>query len=200
MRYPTSRYEKQLLSEGFARIAGVDEAGRGAWAGPLVAAAVILPFPHRIIGLNDSKKLSPARREQLYGKICAVAAWSVSIKGQTDIDAHGVGRMNTEALIDAVRMLEPKPDFVLVDALRITLPIPSKSIVHGDALTQSIAAASIIAKVTRDRLMQALHRIYPRYGFDTHKGYGTPSHARAIRAYGISGEHRRSFAPMRLMV
>ncbi|MFA5134859.1 MAG: ribonuclease HII [Patescibacteria group bacterium] len=199
MDKPTRREENRLHRLGIRRIAGVDEAGRGAWAGPLVAAAVILPHECRIAGLRDSKQLSAKAREDVYRVIvrCAVS-FAVSIIPSKKIDRWGVGRANAAALILAVRKLGIVPDFVLVDCYNIEYgQIPSRGIVRGDASVFSIAAASVIAKVTRDRLMDRHHLKNTRYHFDQNRGYGTAAHRSSIARYGLCEQHRRSFKPMR---
>ena len=180
-------------------IAGVDEAGRGPWVGPVVAAAVILDPQQPIAGLADSKKLSPRRRERLFDEIrakalcCAVAEASVQ-----EIDELNILQATLLAMRRAVQGLRLKPNKVLVDGNRLpTLDVLAEAIVQGDALVPAISAASILAKVHRDRWCQSLHEHYPEYGFDAHKGYGTPQHLLALQAHGPCPEHRRSFAPVR---
>ncbi len=199
MKQPSKKEENQLFRLGFRRIAGADEAGRGAWAGPLVAAAVILPKKFKLPGLNDSKKLTPVKREELYHKITAQAVvFRVSVVTRAQIDRQGVGRANHLALLRCVQGLNPRPDFVLVDGFSVDYQaLPSRAIIRGDASINVIAAASIVAKVTRDRLMAGLHRQYPQYGFDKHKGYGTSYHRRQLVKHGPSPAHRRSFRPIR---
>lgn len=189
------RYERELRAQGFSRIAGVDEAGRGALAGPLVAAAVILPEDFDLEGLADSKALSPASREELYRRIVAGAlAWSIRRCSPERIDRRGLHRMNLWLLRRCVRTLPVEPDYVLTDGFSIgRLPVPSLSIRKGDAVVASVAAASILAKVTRDRIMDRYHRRFPAYGFDRNRGYGTPEHLAAIRERGPCPIHRRSF-------
>ncbi|MFH1207794.1 MAG: ribonuclease HII [Patescibacteria group bacterium] len=202
MTKPTWREEKKLWKLGYQSVAGVDEAGRGAWAGPLVAAAVILPKNFRVSGLNDSKKLSASQRERLFEIIKRQAlAWRVSVISVEEIDRYGVGRANIKALQQCAQNLKNKPDFVLVDGFTIDFgTIQSKSIVHGDAKVMSIAAASIVAKVTRDRMMVALHKKYPLYYFHKHKGYGTALHHQAIRRHGLTPLHRVSYKPIKKYV
>ncbi len=198
MQRPTQRTENMLRKQGFGSIAGCDEAGRGAWAGPLVAAAVILPVRPRISGVRDSKLLSAEAREELYEKIVAVAvAWRVAVIPVVYIDQCGVGRANMSALRKAVLGLPHPADHVLSDAFDLApFLIPCTPVIRGDATVYCIAAASILAKVTRDRLMRTLHRELPRYNFAQHKGYGTPEHSRAIARHGPSAHHRASFAPI----
>lgn len=191
-------YEREAEKEGFALVAGVDEAGRGPLAGPVVVAAVILPLGIYLPKLNDSKKLSPALRESLYEVICEKAvALHCSIVDAATIDRVNIYQATVNGMYDAVLALDPNPQKVLIDAVPLTkLPMPSLSIVQGDAKSASIAAASIIAKVTRDRLMTQYDTQYPRYGFAKHKGYGTAQHLEALRAYGPCPIHRRSFEPV----
>lgn len=191
-------YEREAKKEGFSLVAGVDEAGRGPLAGPVVVAAVILPLGIYLPKLNDSKKLSPALRVSLYEVICEKAvALHCSIVDAATIDRVNIYQATVNGMYDAVLALDPNPQKVLIDAVPLTkLPMPSLSIVQGDAKSASIAAASIIAKVTRDRLMTQYDTQYPRYGFAKHKGYGTAQHLEALRAYGPCPIHRRSFEPV----
>ena len=192
--------ENMLGRLGFARVAGVDEVGRGCLAGPVMAGAVVLDPDRHIPGLRDSKVLSTARRQQLCATIMRDAlAWSVATVEPAEIDRLNIGRASLEAMRQAVLGLVPLPDLVLVDAFRIPgLPMAQRGVVHGDARCSSIAAASIVAKVLRDRLMVDLHAADPRYGFDRHKGYATPEHLRAVSLHGYSTAHRRSFRPASL--
>lgn len=198
MQRPTQRLENALHKQGFSLIAGCDEAGRGAWAGPLVAAAVILPERYRLPGLRDSKLLTPSARETLYDAVVSVAvAWNVAVFDVEHIDAGGVHAANKQALRAALLGLSPLPDHALVDGFDIQpIALPTMPVIDGDATVRSIAAASILAKVTRDRIMVALHQALPQYGFDRHKGYGTPEHSRALGQYGPTEHHRTSFAPI----
>lgn len=196
---PTFVYEKRLLRKGFKLIAGVDEAGRGPLAGPIVAAAVILPADCSIKGLDDSKKLSPQKRERLFVQIKKKAlAIGIGIINHVIIDRINIGRANSLAIKKAIENVKILPDFVLLDGskLKIDSPVPRRGIAGGDAKCSSIAAASIIAKVTRDRLMKEYHKKYPLYGFARHKGYGTPQHLEALARYGPCAIHRRSFSPV----
>lgn len=179
-------------------VAGVDEAGRGPLAGPVVAAAVILDERHPIAGLADSKKLTPARREKLFDTICAHAlCCSVAQASVEEIDRLNILQATLLAMQRAVGGLRLRPAKVLVDGNRLpVLDMLGEAIVGGDALVPSISAASILAKVHRDRLCQQMHQEYPLYGFDAHKGYGTVQHLAALRAHGASPLHRRSFAPV----
>lgn len=189
------RYEALLRAQGFARVAGVDEAGRGALAGPLVAAAVVIPEAFDREGIRDSKLLSPARREELYERIvvgCAVAV----VKAQPEtIDRRGLHKTNLALLRRAARALDPAPDYVLCDGFPVPrIPFPSLSIKKGDAVTTCVAAASIVAKVTRDRIMDRLDRRYPGFGLGSNRGYGTPDHFLALERHGPTDVHRLSFA------
>lgn len=187
--------ERELRRNGSRAVAGCDEAGRGAWAGPLVAAAVILPPYAALPGLNDSKRVSALQRERLYVKISLCAqSWAVGIISPAEIDAYGITWANTRAMEIALSRLRVAPDYVLVDALPLRLPVPSDSIIRGDSQERVIAAASIIAKVTRDALVSSFARHYPHYGFPDHKGYGTRAHESAIEKFGITAHHRTSFA------
>ena len=179
-------------------VAGVDEAGRGPLAGPVVAAAVILDDLHPIEGLNDSKKLTAARREALYDEIRAKAlCCSIAEASVEEIDRLNILQATLLAMRRAVLGLRLKPVLVLVDGNQLpVLDVQAEAIVKGDALVQSISAASILAKVTRDRWCQRLHEQYPEYGFDGHKGYGTAAHLAALRLHGACQEHRRTFAPV----
>lgn len=199
---PTLREERAARAIGLAWIAGVDEAGRGPLAGPLLAAAVILPrrgADRRLAGLRDSKLLSPAQRDDLYGRILETAvAVGIGIADPRRIDDLGIGRAGRLAMVEAVTALGRAPDLVLVDGLRLPeLEPPQRRIVGGDARCLSIAAASVVAKVTRDRLMLRLDAEEPAYGFARHKGYGTAEHLRALADRGPCSAHRFSFAPVR---
>ncbi len=188
--------EEKLYQNGMKYICGIDEAGRGPLAGSVVVGAVILPQTSFIEGINDSKKVSEKKRELLYEQITNEAiAWSVGIIDQREIDKINILNATKKALTMAVEELEIKPELILVDALEHinTLGIPVQSIIKGDATRYSIAAASIIAKVTRDRIMRQWDEVYPQYGFASHKGYGTAKHIQAIKEYGICDLHRRSF-------
>lgn len=179
-------------------IAGVDEVGYGALVGDLVAAAVILPPRHRIKGIKDSKQLTPLKREELFDKICAKAiAWNIAIATHAEIDQLNVLNANLLAMQRAIIGLTVTPDKVLVDGNKCPdLPMPVEAVVHGDATIEQISAASILAKVWRDRLMLELDQKHPEYGFAQHKGYSTEAHLAAIRKYGPIKEHRRSYAPV----
>ena len=189
------RYERRLREQGFRLVAGVDEAGRGALAGPLVAGAVILPEGFDLEGIDDSKKLTAIQREVAYERIVRDAvAWTVRKCMPTRIDRRGLHRSNIALLRRCVISLRVEPDYVLSDGFPIRrLPVPNLSIKKGDAVTASVAAASIVAKVTRDRMMDRYHRRFPAYGFDHNRGYGTDEHRDAIRRYGPTLIHRFSF-------
>ena len=188
--------EKDLHTKGFKNICGIDEAGRGPLAGPVVIAGVIMPEDSMIEGVNDSKKVSEKKREKLYDLIIEEAiSYSVAIIGQDVIDEINILNATKSGVTKVIDELEIKPDLIIVDALEKinTRQIPYESIIKGDAKCYSIAAASILAKVTRDRIMREWDKIYPQYGFITHKGYGTAKHMEAIREYGLCPIHRRSF-------
>ncbi|NLC87248.1 MAG: ribonuclease HII [Clostridiaceae bacterium] len=188
--------EKELYESGIENICGIDEAGRGPLAGPVVVAAVVMPKDSMIEGVNDSKKVSEKRRELLYEQIIKEAiSYSVGIIDQKEIDEINILNATKKGLTNAIKGLEIKPQRILVDALdKIdTLGIPYTSIIKGDAKCYSIAAASIIAKVTRDRIMRQWDEVYPNYGFEKHKGYGTSAHIAAIKEYGLCPLHRLSF-------
>jgi ribonuclease HII len=194
---PTFRRERAALKRGVWPVAGCDEAGRGPLAGPVVAAAVILD-PKRVPrGLDDSKKLDPATREKLYAKICASAEVAVALAPPARIDRDNILRASLWALARAVAALPVKPRLVFVDGRdRIDAGCDCQAVISGDAIIASIAAASIVAKVTRDRLMTRLGLIYPGYGFEHHKGYSVPEHFAALARLGPTIHHRRSFAPV----
>jgi len=194
----TSRLERTLWKEGFELVAGCDEAGRGALAGPLVAAAVILPFNGRVRGLRDSKQLTPLARERMFDKVLQIAvARSVVFIENERVDQLGVHHANLVALQQAIRGLAVVPDYVLADGFALPdLSCPSLAVPGGDSVSVSIAAASILAKVSRDRMMEELDRAHPAYGFFRHKGYATSEHYAALREHGPSPLHRRSFLPV----
>ncbi len=190
--------ERALHREGYQHIAGVDEAGRGPLAGPVVAAAVILPVDCVVPGVTDSKQLSPNQRERLFDDIQrASTAVKVSCISNTVIDEVNILQATLLAMRNAVEQLLPPPDYVLVDGTQLpAISIPSQALPKGDSLSQPIAAASIIAKVTRDRIMADFDELYPQYGFRRHKGYGTMQHREAIARHGTCPIHRRSFKPV----
>ena len=188
--------EKDLNQKGFKKICGIDEAGRGPLAGPVVVAGVIMKADSFIEGVNDSKKVSEKKREILYDKIIAEAiAYSVAIIGQDIIDEINILNATKMGVTKVIEELSTKPELIIIDALEHidTKGIPYESIIKGDAKCYSIAAASIIAKVTRDRIMRQWDEVYPQYGFSKHKGYGTKMHIEAIKQYGLTPIHRRSF-------
>ena len=189
------RYEAELRRQGFVRIAGADEVGRGALAGPLVAAAVILPEGFDRTGIRDSKLLTPDQREEQYGRITASCVHTVRKIEPAVIDERGLHRSNLALLRRCVRALDEIPDYVLTDGFPVSrMPCPSLGVKKGDMVAASIAAASIVAKVTRDRIMRRLHRRYPDFGFRDNKGYGTPEHWAALDRLGPTPVHRLSFA------
>lgn len=191
-------FERNATGMGFRRVAGVDEAGRGPIAGPIVAGAVVLAGP--VAGLNDSKQLSEARREALFEELHAGEhAVGCAVIEAAEIDQMGIQQANYAAMARALSALSPPPDYALVDGFQVPgLAVPQLRLVKGDARSLSIAAASIVAKVTRDRLMRAHAAAYPGYGFDQHKGYGTAAHLDALARLGPCPLHRRSFAPLAL--
>ena len=194
-------YEKEYYAQGMQYVAGVDEAGRGPLAGPLVIAAVILPQAVFIAGLNDSKQLSAAKREQLYDEIIAKAvAIEVNIVSVSNIDKLNIYTATQRGMAEVLEHLPVQPQVALIDAMPVEAKeISTVSIVHGDALSASIAAASIIAKVTRDRIMERLDKLFPAYGFSHNKGYGSGAHMQAIAEFGATKWHRRSYEPVKSM-
>ena len=187
-------FEKQFLASGARLIAGMDEAGRGPLAGPVVAAAVIMPLDDIIEGIDDSKKVSEKKREKLFDEIIKKAiSYKICLADEKVIDDINILNATKKAMTECVEGLSVRPDIVLVDAVKLALEVPTKAIIKGDALSYSIAAASILAKVYRDRLMREYDMIYPAYGFAKHKGYGTKDHIDALRSVGPSPIHRRSF-------
>lgn len=199
--YKMMEFERKFTAEGAEYICGVDEAGRGPLAGPLVIASVILPKDVFISGLNDSKQISAVKRDKLYDEVVAKAlAISVNIVSISNIDTKNIYRATQEGMAEVISHLAIKPQVSLVDAMPVHVEgVKSVAIVHGDALSASIAAASIIAKVTRDRIMEDLDKLYPVYGFAGHKGYGSALHMQAIREHGASIWHRRSYEPIKSM-
>lgn len=188
--------EKNFHEKGIKYIAGIDEAGRGPLAGPVVVASVIMPEDSMIEGVNDSKKVSEKKREKLYDLILEEAvSYGIGIIYQDEIDKINILQATKKGLTEAVEQMNIKPDLIMVDALTgiDTLGIPYHSIIKGDAKCYSISAASIIAKVTRDRIMREWDKVYPEYGFASHKGYGTAKHISALKEYGPCPIHRRSF-------
>lgn len=193
-----TQYENQYRAKGFKSIAGIDEVGRGPLAGPVVAAAVILPENFFLPGLDDSKKISEQKRNEFYEVIKAKAeAISIGIIEPEEIDRINIFEATKKAMLTAVAGLSPKPDFLLVDAVKLLTPYPMEAIIKGDGKSISIAAASIIAKVTRDRLMAEIGAGCPEYGFAQNMGYGTKEHLEAIKTNGITPHHRKSFSPVK---
>ena len=191
-------YETKARLAGYLKIAGVDEVGRGPLAGPLVACAAILSHSARFWGINDSKKVSSIQRERLYAELTQSkdVQFAICAVSHEEIDRINIHQATLHAMAQAIATLPVRPDFLLVDGLHLPrVLLPHQKIVKGDALSQSIAAASILAKVTRDRMMVELHEQWPEYGFDRHKGYGTPEHLKAIKTYGLCPIHRKSFSP-----
>ena len=189
-------HENELRNKGFKTICGIDEAGRGPLAGPVVIASVIMPANSMIEGVNDSKKISEKKREKIYEQILEEAvSYGIAIIGQDEIDEINILNATKKGLTISLQELTEKPDLIVVDALSgiDTMGIPYESIIKGDAKCYSIAAASILAKVTRDRIMREWDKVYPEYGFEKHKGYGTAAHIAAIREHGICPIHRISF-------
>lgn len=190
------KIDKEFFDKGVKYIAGIDEAGRGPLAGPVVVASVILPQESMIEGINDSKKVSEAKREKLYDLIINEAiSYGIGIIYQDEIDRINILQATKKGLTEAIKQMEIKPNIIMVDALNgiDTLGIPYKSIIKGDAKCYSIAAASIVAKVTRDRIMREWDKVYPEYGFGSHKGYGTAKHISAIKEFGPCSIHRKTF-------
>jgi ribonuclease HII len=193
----TLRYEKKAWESGAVLVAGVDEVGRGSLFGPVVAAAVILDRTYRIRGLRDSKLLLPERRELLAPRIREHAiAWAVAAVDAARIDQINIYQASRLAMREAVLRLQPAADHLLIDAVRVECDIPQRAIIHGDALSASIAAASILAKVERDRMMCDWDAVFPEYGLASHKGYSTPQHLAALQQHGPTPLHRQSFAPV----
>lgn len=196
---PDLHFEQEAHAAGYHAVCGIDEAGRGPLAGPVVAAAVILPAGYELTGLTDSKQLSAKKREKLFATLMEDARVQKSIASATaaEIDELNILRATHLAMARAAQGLPAPADFALIDGLPVpNFPLPSQSIVKGDSRSLSIAAASILAKVTRDRLMAELDKQYPVYGFAKHAGYGTAAHLSALRTHGPCPEHRRSFAPV----
>ncbi|MEH7074975.1 ribonuclease HII [Neobacillus drentensis] len=193
-----NEYEYKWREKGFEMIAGIDEVGRGPLAGPVVAAAVILPRDFFLAGIDDSKKLSEKKRLEYNAIIRKEAvAYSISMIHAPEIDELNIYHATKKAMKAAIASLDPKPDFLLIDAMKLETPFPSEAIIKGDAKSISIAAASIVAKVARDTLMKELSQLYPVYGFQQNMGYGTKEHIEAIKDHGITSYHRKSFAPVK---
>ena len=193
-------YEKELYTQGIHLIAGVDEVGRGPLAGPVVAAAVILPKACKIPGLNDSKKIPKSKHKEIYEAVLQNAiAIGIGIKDNHVIDQVNIYEATKLAMLEAIGQLEPQPQHLLIDAMKLDLPIPQTSIIKGDANSLSIAAASIVAKVTRDQMMGEFDREYPGYDFAQNAGYGTAKHLAGLDKLGVTPIHRRSFEPIKSM-
>ncbi|WP_462128498.1 ribonuclease HII [Streptococcus parasanguinis] len=193
-------YEKELYTQGIDLIAGVDEVGRGPLAGPVVAAAVILPEDCKISGLNDSKKIPKSKHKEIYEAVLQNAvAIGIGIKDNQVIDQVNIYEATKLAMMEAIGQLEPQPQHLLIDAMKLDLPIPQTSIIKGDANSLSIAAASIVAKVTRDQMMEEFDREYPGYDFAQNAGYGTVKHLAGLDKLGVTPIHRRSFEPIKSM-
>ena len=191
-------YEKELYTQGIDLIAGVDEVGRGPLAGPVVAAAVILPKACKIPGLNDSKKIPKSKHKEIYEAVLQNAiAIGIGIKDNQVIDQVNIYEATKLAMMEAIGQLEPQPQHLLIDAMKLDLPIPQTSIIKGDANSLSIAAASIVAKVTRDQMMEEFDREYPGYDFAQNAGYGTAKHLAGLDKLGVTPIHRRSFEPVK---
>ena len=193
-------YEKELYTQGIQLIAGVDEVGRGPLAGPVVAAAVILPENCKIPGLNDSKKIPKSKHKEIYEAVLQNAiAIGIGIKDNQVIDQVNIYEATKLAMMEAIGQLDPQPQHLLIDAMRLDLPISQTSIIKGDANSLSIAAASIVAKVTRDQMMEEFDREYPGYDFAQNAGYGTTKHLAGLDQLGVTPIHRRSFEPVKSM-
>ena len=194
MTNPNLEFEQKLWQKGYKNVAGVDEAGRGPLAGPVVAASVILPTDVSILGINDSKKLTKKRREELYGWILGYATVGVRVIDNETIDEINILNATKRAMVEAVGDMVVQPDYLLIDGtIALLTKTDQEYIIKGDEKSLSIAAASIIAKVTRDYIMEDLHVLFPMYGWDTNKGYGTRAHRDAIKKYGPTVYHRASF-------
>ncbi|RJU50755.1 ribonuclease HII [Streptococcus sp. AM28-20] len=193
-------YEKELYAQGIQLIAGVDEVGRGPLAGPVVAAAVILPKNCKIPGLNDSKKIPKSKHQAIYQAVLDQAiSVGIGVKDNHVIDQVNIYEATKLAMLEAIHELDPQPQHLLIDAMKLDLPISQTSIIKGDANSLSIAAASIVAKVTRDRMMAAYDQEYPGYDFAQNAGYGTTKHLEGLEKQGVSPIHRRSFEPIKSM-
>lgn len=194
-------YEKEWYSKGFELIAGIDEVGRGPLAGPVVAAAVILPKNCKIQGLNDSKKIPKKKHQDIYEQVMAQAvAVGIGVKDQMVIDEVNIYEATKLAMLEAIHQLQIKPQVLLIDAMNLDIQLPQQSIIKGDANSLSIAAASIVAKVTRDQMMADYDKIYPGYDFANNVGYGTKAHLEGIKSLGITPIHRKTFEPIKSIV
>lgn len=193
-------YEKECYARGMELIAGVDEVGRGPLAGPVVAAAVILPKACKIPGLNDSKKIPKSKHKEIYEAVLQNAiAIGIGVKDNQVIDQVNIYEATKLAMMEAIGQLDPQPQHLLIDAMKLDLPISQTSIIKGDANSLSIAAASIVAKVTRDQMMEDLDQLYPGYDFAQNAGYGTANHLAGLHKLGVTAIHRRSFEPVKSM-
>lgn len=191
------QYEKELIDKGIKLIGGVDEVGRGPLVGPVVVACVILPLNYKLEGLTDSKKLSQKKREYYYDIIMKDAiSVSIAMRDEKVIDEINIYEATKEAMIESIMNSKIKPQHVLIDAMKLDIDIPTTSIIKGDIKSLTISAASVIAKVTRDRMMLELDKKYPEYNFKSNMGYGTKAHIEAINKYGIINEHRKTFKPV----
>lgn len=191
------KYEKELYEKGYKLIAGTDEVGRGPLVGPVVAAAVILPKNYQLNGLTDSKKLSEKKRNEFYDIIKKDAlSIGIGIVNEKIIDEINILEASRLAMNKALDNLDIKPDFILTDAMKLERDVESLSIIHGDALSITISAASVIAKVTRDRMMEELGKVHPEYEFERHKGYPTKKHIELVKKYGVLEEYRKTFKPI----
>ena len=192
-------YERSARNAGYGLVAGVDEAGRGPLAGPVVAASVILPEGLRFEGVKDSKKMTEKARRRAFSEITRTAlAVGIGVVSHGFIDSHNILKATLEAMKEAVQDLDPRPDFLLVDGIQaVPVPLPQRSIKKGDQLSHSISAASVVAKVYRDNIMRSYDRVYPAYGFQDNKGYGTARHLAALKEHGPSAVHRLTFRGVR---
>lgn len=196
-----SSYERDLHQQGYRFIGGIDEVGRGPLAGPVVAACVILPEGFKLLGLDDSKKLTEAKRDEFYEYIKEQAvSIGIGIIEAEEIDAINIYEATKKAMLSAIQQLSIKPDFLLIDAMPLQTPFPTESIIKGDGKSISIAAASVIAKVTRDRMMKEIDQEYPYYHFSKNMGYGTKDHLLGLDQHGITPYHRKSFEPIKSML
>lgn len=194
-------FENQCYADGFKLIAGIDEVGRGPLAGPVVASAVILPQGFELLGLNDSKKLSKKKREAFFDIIKENAiSYGIGIVSEAEIDEINIYEASKVAMKRAIEDLNITPDFLLIDAMKLDLDIPQENLIKGDMRSISIAAASVLAKETRDKMMEEYAVIYPGYGFEKHAGYGTKQHVEALRTLGVTPIHRKTFAPVKKLL
>lgn len=195
------RYEKDAVKQGYQLIGGIDEVGRGPLAGPVVAACVIMPLENGIVGIDDSKKLSEKKRQDLYNQIMQQAiSVGVGVVNAETIDDVNIYQATKLAMQQAIDNMPIKPDYVLIDAMQLDNGLPQQSLIKGDANSYQIAAASIVAKVTRDRLMKEYAQQYPHYDFENNAGYGTPKHLEGLQEHGVTPIHRRTFEPIKSMI